>query len=184
MQICICTHKNWKIRISKPVIPCTTEYYSIYTLYIYTALTIKYGLRPLPPPPPNPPEFCIFSAFLASLKFKMYIFYLELFGGFFLPVLAAKKKRTSSWCCTVIRFVWVSAKFGTCTVETLVTAKICTFTLESTHFIFNKCPIYTHDSASAKLALTHTKRFTVWLSTMTEEKIVKMASAGIFKTSK
>ncbi len=34
----------------------------------------------------------------------------------------------------------VSAKFGTCTVvsvnETLVEAKICTFTLESTYFIF------------------------------------------------
>jgi hypothetical protein len=25
-----------------------------------------------------------------------------------------------------------------------------TFTLESTHFIFNKCPIYIHDGASAK----------------------------------
>ncbi len=49
----------------------------------------------------------------------------------------------------------VSAKFGTCTVvsvnETRVEAKMCTFTLESTHFIFNKCPIYTHDGASAKL---------------------------------
>jgi hypothetical protein len=33
---------------------------------------------------------------------------------------------------------------------TLAEAKICTFTLESTHFIFNKCPIYTHDGASAK----------------------------------
>jgi hypothetical protein len=53
--------------------------------------------------------------------------------------------------CTVIRFVRVSAKFGTCTVvsvkETLVEAKMCTFTLESTHFIFNMCPIYTHDGA-------------------------------------
>ncbi len=57
---------------------------------------------------------------------------------------------------TVIRFVWVSAKHGTCTVEsvigTLVAAKMCTFTLESTHFIFNKCPIYTHDGASAKFS--------------------------------
>ncbi len=27
---------------------------------------------------------------------------------------------------------------------------MCRFTLDSTHFIFNKCPIYTHDSASVK----------------------------------
>ncbi len=27
-----------------------------------------------------------------------------------------------------------------------------TFTLESTHFIFNKCPIYTHDGASAEFS--------------------------------
>jgi hypothetical protein len=55
---------------------------------------------------------------------------------------------------TVIRFLGVSAKFGPCTVVSvngiLVEAKMCTFTLESTHFIFNKCPIYTHDGASAK----------------------------------
>ncbi len=40
----------------------------------------------------------------------------------------------------------VSAKLGTCTVVglnwTLVEAKMFTFTPESTHFIFNKCPIY------------------------------------------
>jgi hypothetical protein len=57
---------------------------------------------------------------------------------------------------TVIRFVWVSAKFGTCTVVSvngkLVEAKMCTFTRESTHFIFNKCPKYTHDGASAKFS--------------------------------
>jgi hypothetical protein len=35
---------------------------------------------------------------------------------------------------------------------TLVDAKLCTFTLESMHFIFNKCPIYTHDGASAKFS--------------------------------
>ena len=35
---------------------------------------------------------------------------------------------------------------------TLVKDKLCTFTLESTHFIFNKCTIYTHDGASAKLS--------------------------------
>jgi hypothetical protein len=35
---------------------------------------------------------------------------------------------------------------------TLIEAKMCIFTLESTHFIFNKCPIYTHDDTSAKLS--------------------------------
>jgi hypothetical protein len=43
--------------------------------------------------------------------------------------------------CTVIHFLRVIAKFGTCIVEsvnwTLVEAKLCTFTLECTHFIFN-----------------------------------------------
>jgi hypothetical protein len=29
---------------------------------------------------------------------------------------------------------------------------MCPFTLESTHFIFNKCPIYTHDGANAKFS--------------------------------
>ncbi len=52
--------------------------------------------------------------------------------------------------------MWVTAKFDTCTVvnviRTLVKAKMCTFILESTHFIFNKCPIYTHDGASAKFS--------------------------------
>jgi hypothetical protein len=37
-------------------------------------------------------------------------------------------------------------------IGTFVEAKMCTFTLESTHFIFNKCPIYTHDRASAKFS--------------------------------
>jgi hypothetical protein len=36
--------------------------------------------------------------------------------------------------------------------ETFVEAKMCTFTLESPHFVFNKCPIYTHDGASAKFS--------------------------------
>jgi hypothetical protein len=47
---------------------------------------------------------------------------------------------------TEIRFVWVRAKFDACTVVsingTIVEDKMCTFTLESTHFIFNNCPIY------------------------------------------
>jgi hypothetical protein len=73
------------------------------------------------------------------------------------------------WCqrhCTVFRFVWVSASFGTCTVVsvngTLVEAKMCTFTLESTHFIFSKCPNYTHDGASAKFSTnSHETDFSV-----------------------
>ncbi len=59
-------------------------------------------------------------------------------------------------CCTVIRFVLVIAIIGTCTVVgvnwTLVEAKMFTFMLVSTHFIFNKCPSYTHDSASVKFS--------------------------------
>ncbi len=64
----------------------------------------------------------------------------------------------------------VCAKFGTCTVVsvkgTLVEAKMCTSTLEFTHFIFNKCAIYTHDGARVPnlgLTLSHTKRITVCL---------------------
>jgi hypothetical protein len=57
---------------------------------------------------------------------------------------------------TLIRFVWVSAKFVTCTVvsvnETLVKCKMCSFTPASPHFTFNKCPIYTHDGASANFS--------------------------------
>ncbi len=55
---------------------------------------------------------------------------------------------------TVIRFVWVSDKFGTCTVVsvngTLAEDKMRGFKGESAHFSRNKCPIYTHDRASAK----------------------------------
>ncbi len=51
---------------------------------------------------------------------------------------------------------WFRAKFDTCTVVningTLVEAKMCSFTIESTPFIFNKCLIYTHDGASAKFS--------------------------------
>ncbi len=34
----------------------------------------------------------------------------------------------------------------------LVEAKMCTLTLESTHFIFNMCLIYNNDDASAKFS--------------------------------
>jgi hypothetical protein len=39
-----------------------------------------------------------------------------------------------------------------CINGTLVEAKKFTFTLESTHFIFKKCHIDTHDGASAKFS--------------------------------
>ncbi len=65
--------------------------------------------------------------------------------------------------CTVIRFVWVSAKFGTCTVKSvngsLVAAKMCTFTTESTHS--TTVPFTLTTVQVPNLALTHTKRFTV-----------------------
>jgi hypothetical protein len=57
---------------------------------------------------------------------------------------------------TVIRFLWVSAKFGTCTVAsvngTQVEDKMRRFKSKCAHFSFNKCPIYTHDGASAKFS--------------------------------
>jgi hypothetical protein len=58
--------------------------------------------------------------------------------------------------CTVIRFLRVSSKFGTCTVVrvygTLVEDKMCRFKGERAHFSFSKCPIYTHDGASANFS--------------------------------
>jgi hypothetical protein len=57
---------------------------------------------------------------------------------------------------TVIRFLKVSAKFGTCTVmsvnETRIEDKMRRFKGECAHFSFKKCPIYTHDGASAKFS--------------------------------
>jgi hypothetical protein len=57
---------------------------------------------------------------------------------------------------TVIRFLLVSAKFGTCTVVsvngTLVEDKMRTFMGECAQFSFNKCPIYAHDGTSAKFS--------------------------------
>ncbi len=57
---------------------------------------------------------------------------------------------------TVIRFLWVSAKFGTWTVVsvngTLVEDKMRKIKGECAQFSFNKCPIYTHDGASAKFS--------------------------------
>ncbi len=50
--------------------------------------------------------------------------------------------------------MWVSDKFGTCTVVsvngTVVEDKMRRFKGVCAHFIFNKGPIYIHDGASAK----------------------------------
>ncbi len=52
--------------------------------------------------------------------------------------------------------MWVSAIFGTCTVVsvygTLVEDKMRRFKGEYAQFSFNRCPIYTHDGASAKFS--------------------------------
>ncbi len=57
---------------------------------------------------------------------------------------------------TVIHFLWISAKFGTCTVVrangTQVEDKMRRFKGECAQFSFNQCPIYTHDGASAKFS--------------------------------
>ncbi len=54
----------------------------------------------------------------------------------------------------VIRSLWVCAKFGICTIVsvngTLDEDKLRRFKGKCPHFSFNKCPIYTHDGASAK----------------------------------
>ncbi len=70
--------------------------------------------------------------------------------------------------CTVTCFVWVGAKFATCTVVsvngTVDEDKMCRFKGECDHSSFNKCPIYTHPTMVqvTNLILTHTKRITVW----------------------
>jgi hypothetical protein len=57
---------------------------------------------------------------------------------------------------TVIRFLYVSAQFGTCTVVsingTLVEGKMLRFEGECAHFSFDMCLIYTHDGANAKFS--------------------------------
>jgi hypothetical protein len=70
---------------------------------------------------------------------------------------AVPTKRTGLNHCTVNRrFMWVSAKFGTCTVVsvigTLVEDKMRWFKGEFAHFSCNKCPSYTLDGASAKFS--------------------------------
>ncbi len=57
---------------------------------------------------------------------------------------------------TLVRFLWVSDKFGTCTIVrvngTLVEDKMRRFKGECEHFILIKGPIYTHDGASVKFS--------------------------------
>ncbi len=69
--------------------------------------------------------------------------------------------------CTVIRFVWDSAKFGTFTVVsvngTLVEAKMCTFTIDL-HTLSSTSVSFTLTSVQVpNLALTHMKRMSVCL---------------------
>jgi hypothetical protein len=58
-------------------------------------------------------------------------------------------------CCSYGTLLSVSCELvhcHECTVNgPLVESKMCTFTLESTHFIFNKSPIYTQDCACASV---------------------------------
>ncbi len=67
--------------------------------------------------------------------------------------------------CIVIRFMWVSAKFGTCTVMSvngaLVEDKIRRFKGECAHFSFKNFPFTLTTVQVPNLALTHTKRITV-----------------------
>ncbi len=67
--------------------------------------------------------------------------------------------------CTVIRFVWFSAKFGTGIIVsingTLFEDKMRRFMGECAHFSFNKCLTLTMVQVP-NLALTHTKRLTMW----------------------
>jgi hypothetical protein len=84
----------------------------------------------------------------------------------YIMILLLRMLWIGDWC-TVIRFEWVSAKFGTCTVVsvsgTLVEAQMCVFALESTHFFCNKCPIYKHDGASNKFSTnSHGTDYSVW----------------------
>ncbi len=71
---------------------------------------------------------------------------------------------------TVFRSVWVSAKFGTCTVDnvngSLVEDKMRRFKDECAHFSCNKCPNYTRDGTSAKFStysLADNSILTIWV---------------------
>jgi hypothetical protein len=67
---------------------------------------------------------------------------------------------------------------------TLFEAKICTFTLESRHFIFNKCPIYIHDAANAKFSTnSHETDYSVLYFYGNTFVIQVLVSAGFFTRS-
>ncbi len=58
--------------------------------------------------------------------------------------------------CTVVRFLWVTTKFDTCTVVSVngsqVEDKMHSFKGDCAQFSLNRCPIYTHDGANAKFS--------------------------------
>ncbi len=94
-----------------------------------------------------PTSFCPLLLFYPFLLFIFFsYFFLQFTFTIFFPSSAF----------TVIRFTWVRAKFGTCTVVsvngTLVEDKMRRFKGECAHFCFNNCFIYTHDGASAKFS--------------------------------
>ncbi len=72
----------------------------------------------------------------------------------FLKISESMLKIVNAETYTVIRFLSVSAKFGTCTVVsvngTQVEDKMRRFKGECAQFSFNRCSVYTHDGASAK----------------------------------
>ncbi len=91
-----------------------------------------------------------------------YIFFVlrpNLLGQKFIVSKHISQVQRNPACCkgyTVISFIRVSAKFGTCTVVsvsgTLVEDKMRRFRGECVLFRFNKCLIYTHDGASDKFS--------------------------------
>jgi hypothetical protein len=68
-----------------------------------------------------------------------------------------------------VSFELVSATCGTVVGvnETLVEDKMCKFTLESTHIIVNKCPIYTHDYSEVNAAALIKSNKTLFLPFIT-----------------
>ncbi len=60
--------------------------------------------------------------------------------------------KNRNYSCPVPRNISVKKQFCQGINGTLVELKICTFTLESTRFTFDKCPISTHDGASVKFS--------------------------------
>jgi hypothetical protein len=64
----------------------------------------------------------------------------------------------------------------------IVEAKMCTLTLESTHFIFNKCPIYSHDGPSAKFSTnSHDTDYSAPLAAIAHKMGFILRTVEIFK---